>query len=313
MQNKYLYRIYRLRRLILTSLIALFVPWAIGWQLFGPSALLESPGASVGVAVICTSIILSLVLVYPRVWWETVTTAFVFGLGLMFLPVIEAIPELAPTANRGAVTAWLIFGVVFGNIFLWLGLNWLPGTLINVPLGLREWKSRIRYDMPADRAFQVLKTTPDSFDGKYKTGPVGNDGLFTVSSIINTINPDTWGPESEELLYKCKIEQEGENSQVISSYYTIEGEARVDVERLNVRAAGQGAICETCTVKSRRNIYEDLGFWLQDYGADHKYSRLERSEGRPSVALVDLPYITPLVGLARFFEQFNENPPGAQR
>ncbi|WP_420584330.1 hypothetical protein [Ruegeria sp.] len=298
-----------LRRLIFASLILLFLPWAIGLHLFGSSTLLEGTTAFVSVALSCVFVILALVLMYPRVWWETVTTALVFGVVLMFMPVLEMVPELAPVENREKVSVFVIFATLFGGFFLWLGLNWLPGILMEIPLGLREWRSRVHYDMPADQAFQVLKTSPDSDDGKYKTGPVGKDGLFTVSLSINSVNPDTWDPEAEDVLYKCKIEHEGPSQQVTSNFYMIEDEANVDVERLTVRASGQGAVCETQAIRSRRNLYEDLGFWLQDYGADHLYGRLLMSEGRPSVALVDLPYVSPLFGLARFFEQFNDDPP----
>ncbi|WP_170769393.1 hypothetical protein [Ruegeria lacuscaerulensis] len=310
MKNKYLHRVFRLRRLIFLSLFLLFVPWAVGTQVFGHSALLAGPKMQLVTALFGVFAIMLLVLIYPRVWWETVTTALVLGITLMLLPVIEMLPDLAPTQNQGKATAWTIIGTVLVSFFLWLGLNWLPSVFLHVPLGLREWKSRARYLIPAQRAFDILKTAPDSYSGKYKTGPVGDDGLFTVSMNMNTVNPDTWDPENMEMLYKCKIEQESGTSQVISTYYMVEGEANVDVELLTVRGEGQAAICETVTIRSRRNLYEDLGFWVQDFGADHLHARLDAAEDLSSIALVDLPYVSPLVGLARFFEQFNEDPPG---
>ncbi|WP_377188794.1 hypothetical protein [Ruegeria meonggei] len=265
--------------------------------------------ASASVALVGTLSILALVMIYPRVWWETLSTALILGLILMFLPLIETLPDFAPAQNQSMVVAWILFGTVFGSIFLWLGLNWLPDTVREIPYGLAQWTSRICYDMPADKAFQILKTTPDSDDGYYKVGPAGVDGVFSVSMTTNTVNPQTYEPEIEELHYKCRIEQEGEYSQIISVFFMVEDEANVDVERLSIQANGSAAICETRTVRSRRSYYEDLGFWLQDYGGDHLYGRLARTDGQGAAALNTLPYVSPLVGLARFFERFNDNPP----
>ena len=104
MKNKYLYRIFRLRRLILLSLFLLFVPWAVGVKLFGHSALLADPKTQIVTALCGVCAIMSLVLIYPRVWWETVTTALMLGMTLMLLPVIEMLPDLAPTQNQGKAT-----------------------------------------------------------------------------------------------------------------------------------------------------------------------------------------------------------------
>lgn len=309
MNNKYFYRIIRLRRLIIACLLAIFVQWSLGWWLFGPSALLQAPLIRAGAALFCITVIMSLVLTYPRVWWETLTTAIVLGLVLMLFPLFETLQATAPDHNRGQATAWLIFGVVFGGFFLWLGLNWLPSTFEKYSLGTKRMYSRIRTGIPPNEAFQILKSAPDSADDRTKSGPVGENGLFLVNTNVNTVNAETLEPEVEMLSYYCRIEQEDDLNQVISVYHEIDGEARVEVEYLSVRPAGRMTICEKRTVFDQANIHAEAGFWLTDFAGDHMYGQLMRAQGRESIALVDLPHTSPLVGLARFFEQFNDDPP----
>lgn len=308
MNNKYLYRIYRLRRLIIVSLIVLFAQWVIGWWLFGPSALLGDSLASGCVALICITVIMALVLTYPRVWWETLTVAIVLGFVLMVLPLLEALQSIAPEQNRETVAAWMIFGVAFGGFFFWLGLNWLPTMLEGFRFGTHRMYSRVRTDIPPDEAFQILKSTPDSYDDFAKSGPVGENGLFLVNCKTHSVNLETYEPEVEILSYYCRIEQESDCHQVISVYQDVDGDAQVDLEHLSVRRAGRKTVCETRTLFGQSNIHSEVGFWLTDYAGDHMYGRLMRAQGDKYVALIDLPYTSPLIGLARIFQPFDETP-----
>ncbi|WP_424830949.1 hypothetical protein [Ruegeria sp.] len=308
MQNKYLYRIYRLRRLIIVSLAVLFAQWCLGWWFFGSSVLLENPLAMTGVALACVLVIITLVITYPCVWWETLTAGLVIGFVLILLPLLEDLQAIAPDQNRVPATAILTLGIVFGGFFLWLGLNWLPVVLPRIPSGFKLIRSQVWTDLNPDEAFQILKSKPDSDDGFCKSGPIREDGLFLVNSKINTVNVETFDQEAEVLSYYCKVEQESNNHQVVSVFHKIDEEAQVDLEYLHVWRSGRKTVCETRVLFGRSDIYTEAGFWLKDYGSDHMYGQLMRAQGGNAVALIDLPYKSPLVGLARFFQQIDNSP-----
>ncbi|WP_171128924.1 MULTISPECIES: hypothetical protein [unclassified Ruegeria] len=250
-----------------------------------------------------------MVLIYPRVWVETISTAMVLGLVLMLLPVIEHLPDIASERSRGFAMIWTTLGTLLGALFLWLGLNWLPTLLIELPFGARQWRSSIRFEISAMDAMKALMASPNTDNGRTHYGPLESDGMFWACTRINSVDPVSHNSDVQELSYKCKIEQESESHQVITVVYKIDGEPMVDVEHTRVRQIGRQCLCETRTIKSRRNLFEDIGFWLQDYGGDHIYGRLARASGQDSIALVDVPYQSPLVGLARFFERFDNSHP----
>ncbi|WP_037307531.1 hypothetical protein [Ruegeria halocynthiae] len=302
MQNKYLYRIYRLRRLAATSLIILFTGWLAGEVLFGQAVLLSSTITQAVVTIACLTIAIGLIVVYPRVWWETVCAALVLGLLLMFLPLLETLPEYMPRDEGVMAVLWTLFIVVFGAIFLWLGLYLTMFVLFAIPSLTMRDKSRVSVPLSAEKAFEILRVKPDSDDGFHATGCVDADGFFTTSFEMNTFESGTYLPITEVMTVRTRIEEEGECFQLTMFGYEIEGDIRYDLQELKVEQEKGRSVCTTVTQKSESNLFESIGFWMQDFGSDHLLSHLMTTQGAKSVCIRDMPYRSPMYDLARYFE-----------
>ncbi len=301
MKNKYLYRIFRLRRLIVVSLALPFLGWFAGISLFGSADLIANPIIKAGVALACTTAILSLIMVYPRVWWDTICAATVLGLLLMFLPLLETLPAYMPRDQGVMAVLWTIFIVVFGGIFLWLGLYMSMFVLIAIPSRSIRDKSRVSVPLSADAAFEILKAKPDADDGFHATGPADADGFFTTSFEMNTFDPATYLPTTEIMTTRTRIQEQGACFQLIMYGYDIEGDIRYDLQELRVEQRKGRSLCSTITQKSESNLFESIGFWIEDFGSDHLLSHLRQSQGLDSVCIRDLPYRSPINDLARHF------------
>lgn len=306
MQNKYIYRIVRLRRLFVLSLCLVFACWLVGFWLFGASILLGSFGSAATVALLCSMIMIGMLLYYPSAWWENLCTALVLGMALMLLPVLEILPSMAPERNREMATITVVVVPVFGFFFLWLGLNWLPQILPTVPSRDFKHTARAVWDMPAEKAFELLKYKPNSDDGFYRTGDIGADGFFWYETCQHWFNADNYEPEVIAQTHRCKIElEEGlEQSGVVLGDV---GDRTISaVFLVSVQHSGDRSVCVIKEISTGLFLSEQLGFWLRDFGTDYLHSRIARLGNTTSLAIRDLPYRSPLVTLAKFFAQSDE-------
>ncbi len=211
------------------------VGWLAGWSLTESTSLADYFLQCVFVLATCAVVVLFLVFAYPRAWWETVCVSLLLGAVLAFLPVMEALVADAKSQSQNLKSILLIVGFLIGGLFLWLGLHLLQIPLLEIPFGAKFWTSRIRIDMPADKAFQILRLNPDSDNGFYRAGPADEEGVFSVFYVLNSVEPETFEPTVEEFAFKCKIQEEGESHQVTLNIYEIDGKTYIDTQYLSVR------------------------------------------------------------------------------
>ncbi|KIC42357.1 hypothetical protein RA27_03000 [Ruegeria sp. ANG-R] len=280
----------------------MFSGWLAGELLFGRADLLSNIIARTGVAAACLAITTGLVVVYPRVWWETVCAALVLGLLLMFLSPLETLPEYMSSDDGVMAMLWTLFIVIFGAIFLWLGLYLTMFVLFAIPSQFMRDKSRVSVPLSADETFEILRMKPDSDDGFSATGLADADGFFTTSFEINTFDPGTYLPATEVMTVRTRIVEEGECFQLIMSGCEIDGDIRYELQELNVEQKKGRSVCTTVTQKNESNLFESIGFWIQDFGSDHLLSHLMTAQGENSACIRDMPYRSPMYDLARYFE-----------
>lgn len=301
------YRICRLRRLIATCLAILILGFLSGYLLFGPVHLFDTPFIKTSTAVACVAVIFALVLIYPAVWWDTICAALTLGLFLMLLPLLERLPMMGSAQPTQMTMVWIVFGIAVAGIFIWLGLYMLLPLLVRIPAKNGQMSSQFSVSMDPDHAFELLKIKPDFDDGFHNSGSVQCDGFFPLSHKVNTFDPATFLPTRKVIPLKVRIEEESSNHQVATLLSEVDGEGHVDVWLLEVSRKRGRTICKTTTRMGAPGWYMNIGFWLQDFGSDHEYSRFLTAQGRTSYCIRDYAYRGLFTDIARLCNGTNSD------
>ena len=260
------YRLYRLRRLIAVTtlppaLVALAAfPGALGWLLAIASVLAMTAHA----------------IRFPNAWDDGIVAATTLSAAWILL------------AALGAVT---------GPVGFLLGVPFVAAALavlyIQLAVRLGEWMMRgevrpVRFKAsrrstlePADLA-PGITLWPGRADLRTQTGEADADGVFPVS--IGHRMPSLFAADDDfEVAFRARVDFSDERRHVVTvldetgapmsttchTFQPVRGGCRVTMEE-------DGA---PLTPLAR------LGFWLQDFGADHLTDEIDRAEGRSERAV----------------------------
>ena len=256
------YRLYRLRRLIA---VAVLPPVAVSLLVFaGPLGWLLAIVSVIGVTAHAVR--------FPTAWEETLVTSAVVSAGWILL------------AALGAVTGPVGFfvGVPFVTAvlaFLALSLTSRFATFLSMgpvaPLLVRASR-KSTLDPEMLRAGVTLY--PGRSDLRTEAGEADETGLFDVR--IGHRLPSLFAGDEDfsDIAFRARVEHADAQRHVV----TVLGEAGETLSKTchTFRATKSGAKVTMEEDGAAMPLGARLGFWLQDFGADHLTDEVDRAEGR---------------------------------
>lgn len=291
MQGANSYRLFRLRRLILVALLAPLAVWALILALKGPAAFALLPFAVLPV--------LLHVLRYPNAWMETLAVSGTMAILLALTATIG--PEVGLIGLAVRILGLLILGAI-----LLLALTGLITGLIGLgPARGSTTRASRRSSLPADVLFSAITLYPGRQDEKTTCGPADAEGMFEVLLHYDFDDP-LCGIAEEMVEDEPLVAVEGElGEEEATAAVPFDGTVRlwavvvhqsdgehhvvsVDPETRETSATITRVVPNrngTLVTLEERGVpmppgYR-LGFWLQDFIADHLTDEVDRAEGRP--------------------------------
>lgn len=309
------YRIYRLRRLLGVA-VALPVLVVAG------IAALKGPAAVV-LLVLAVGAPLAHVLRYPNAWMETLTVSLTVAVLLALAGTI-----IGPDLGLDGLALRLAGLVALGFVLLLALGAVLPMLLLGgTERPVQAWARR-RSRLTPEALKSAITLYPGRDDPRVTCSPADADGAFAVSIRHEMPARDPSAPATAEIrLFAQVLSSTPERHEVMS----VEDDGLSEVEAFDpdeefgdvLDDAGLGQETETETepaitvtrhsfVPLRRGTRVEvcergavmprglaLGFWLQDYMADHLTDEIDRAEGRRPRANRAAPHEQLIVGLAR--------------
>jgi hypothetical protein len=270
------YRLYRLRRLIIIALIALCGGLYLGVMLSDPPGLMAQPLALLLYSCLSMGTVIALVLRWPRAIHAPLFYGIGSGvLGLLYLwwePAIE--PD---------VTVQYYIAVTFLGSVVWVLLAPLFGVLVVIPLDLIRFKrmkmtSRMMMPFPPDRVFTAIRFGPDQSGPRVNTSAVAWDGFWEEHVTEIGPDPETGELHSFKMVSKVKLLEETSQSQT-ALVVMIKGlpqkakakpqTAQSYVIRSSVEVARNGSLVTRTTVVDKVNLGGLLVNWLGDFEQDY--------------------------------------------
>ncbi len=296
-----MYRLYRLRRLILVSAVPTLLAVLVVAAFKGPSALALLP--------IALGVPLAHLLRYPTAWTETIIVSLVTMAVLLLAGTIGAEVGLPGLALRIAGLA--LFGVVlFFVLTSRLSEALVAGPTVEHTSRARRWSS-----LPTDQLKAAITIYPGREDARVTCSAADEDGAFAVT--IRQPMESLCGEEGETLdiemfaqvltstedvhevmCVEASTAQEDLEAMFEEAGAELEDELRDAIEAYQAEAEDTPpAVCvsrHSFMPAKRGGTYVDVaetgaaltrgmrfGFWAQDYFADHLTDEVDRAEGRP--------------------------------
>lgn len=295
------YRLFRLRRLIaaailLPALVVLLIAAAKG-------------AAAFWLLPLAVGLPLAHALRYPTAWLETASVSLVVAALLALAGTIGPDVGLLGLALRIAglgVLGFVLFMVAVATVPMILGL----GEAKPVTAHARRWTK-----LSPQEAKARITLYPGRRDEKVTCGPRDEEGMFEIvihhrmadcteggdhafdvhlyATVLET------GPYHHEIM---SIEAQPEPEDIADRLEALDPETRASIEEAIAEARAQAEAAPERSVSVSRHQFTParggtlvevaergvamtagmrLGFWLQDYFADHLTDELDRAEGRP--------------------------------
>ena len=256
------YRLYRLRRLIAATTLP---PVAMALILF-PGPLGWCLGVVAGLAMVAHAVR------FPTAWEETIVVSAVLSAGWLLLAALGAV-----TGTVGFLLGLPFVIAALGVLFMQLSVRiWDVLALGEAkPLRFRCTRSS---SLPVDELRPRVTLWPGRSDLRTRAGAADDDGVFPVS--IGHRMPSLFCEDGEafDVAFHARVEASDDTRHMLTAMND-EGDVLSKTTH-SFRATKRG---------SRVTVEEEgapmptglrLGFWLQDFGADHLTDEVDRAEGR---------------------------------
>lgn len=297
-----LYRIHRLRRLIASSVLIVVLGAALSLVVAPGLSLFRDPINLFVLMLSWSLIVTASAIAFPSGWIDTLTASVAFALLLIATPYLQLVVIGAPSVPGGVseamaillvFLAWFMVWLLVMAVFIWAGQN--------LPMGKRQHRTRIRCDLPPDQVRRALCPLPGTELAGRICGPEDERGRFEVRFTKPGADRLRLAGTDPTQVYRYRIVQEDRLTRQSESVTLIDGApSRCEMfERLQPHEGG--TLYELVELHDRFNLLSAIGFWINDFGADHARTYLDAVSGRPSCAIFSRPQWSPLGALARLF------------
>ncbi len=300
--NHILYRLYRLRRLLVLCSLLPVIGLVSGATLSGSDWMVN--GMSPFWFLFATAAVLFLILVvYPASWIESLAMSLSMMTVLFIMPFLRTAPGLMMRPDPS--DRWFL--LVFSMAVLWVALSLALVMVIcafeRVGMGQTRVKSVIATDLTPEQALNALVLRPETTLGARSSGPVGQDGFFDVTIRFVMPEPPDFEPVEQEHMYRARIIQTDGNRQVTMCVLECEGRVSTSVIEHKFHGGEGKTICEITEVQDHLTLAGWVGYWLNDFGGDYLVAEMDAYAKRPTLAICRQPQITLLSQLARLVGQ----------
>ena len=289
-----LYRLYRLRRLLVVAAVPPLLVWLVIFALKGPAAWALLP-----FALLPTTLH---VLRYPNIWNETMAVSVTTVVVLALAGTISANVGIAGLALRVAGLGLLAFLVFMVAVAV------LPFKLMGGPESKRTYSARATSHLDVPTLKERITYYPGRKDERVECGPEREDGVFEITLKHRMVAFDCGmgqisaeDLEDDEELQDFVLPEPDENGEIpfdITMYAVVlqstedchdvvfieEGSKETTTTRHRFRAGRKGTHVELTETGAPMSTGMHFGFWVQDYMADHLTDEIARAEGRDSPA-----------------------------
>ena len=298
------YRIYRLRRLISTSVLTV-AAGAMLSLLVSPSAnLFSDPLNLFLLMLVWGGIVGSAAVAFPAGWIDTLTASVAFALLLLATPYLQLAIIGAPVVHGGisdtmAVLlmslAWFMVWLLVMAVFIWAGQT--------LPMGKRRHHTRFFSDLPPDQVRHALCPLPDTQVAGRVCGPEGPDGFFPVQYQTNGTGLQSFEITKQANSYRYRVLHEDRLTRQSEALLDVDGQkSRAEIfERLEPKDGG--TVYHLVELHDHFNLLTAIGFWINDFGADHALAYLDAASDRSSLAIFKQSPQAPMSALARLFKR----------
>lgn len=282
-----LYRFYRLRRLIALSLVLPILAVLAVAAFKGPASFI--------LLTLAIGLPLAHVLRYPNAWTETLTVSLLTAILLALAGTIGPDIGLLGLGLR-------LLGLALLGAVLFFVLNGpVTALLMSGPVVEMNARARRRTRLSPAEAKAGITLYPGRKDAKVDCGEPDEDGAFPVT--IHHKMPALCGPEETlDVLVYAQIVESGDMVHEVMSVdagplddeLTAPDETgepadeetppAITVTRHVFTPTKRGTLVDVTEKGGALTRGQALGFWLQDYFADHLTDELDRAEGRPARA-----------------------------
>lgn len=297
------YRLYRLRRLIATSVLIVVTGAAMSLLVAPELSLFNEPRNLLALMLAWTGIVAISAVAFPSCWIDTLTASIAFALLLISTPYLQLAIIGAPALDSGIseamavlliFLAWFLVWLLVMAVFIWSGQA--------LPMGRRRHRTRIVTDLPPDQVRKALCPLPETSLAGRICGPENEKGIFEVrftSPGADRLRLSGFDPDQ---VHRYRILQEDRVTRQSESITTHDGRKsrREMFERLEPREDG-GTVYELVELHDQFNLLSTIGFWINDFGADHARTYLDAVRGRKTYAIFSRPHRMPFAALSRFF------------
>lgn len=302
-----LYRVYRLRRLIACSVLIVVAGAALS-LLVAPSLSLFREPLNLLLLMLCwTGIVSVSAVAFPSGWIDTLTASIAFAILLIATPYLQLAITGAPNVEGGVsetmavllvFLAWFMVWLLVMAVFIWAGQT--------LPMGRWRHRTRILSDLPPDQVRSALCPLPDTELAGRICGSEDAQGFFPVRFTTPGADRTRLSGCNPDQVHRFRILQEDRLTRQSESITVQEGrKTRCEMfERLEPKEGG--TLYELVEVHNQFNLLSAIGFWINDFGADHARTYLDAISGRASYAIFSRPQRSPIGALSRLFTRADQ-------
>ena len=299
-----IYRLYRLRRLIACSVLIVVLGAAMSLIVAPGLSLFRDPANLFVLMLSWTVIVSASAVAFPSGWIDTLTASIAFAVLLVATPYLQLAIVSAPEVAGGVSETMAILLVFLAWFLVWL---LVMAVFISagqaMPMGKRRHRTRILTDMPPDQVRRALCPLPDTELAGRICGPENDKGIFEVRFTTPGADRLRLTGFDPDQVHRYRILQEDRLTRQSVSITTHDGrKSRCEMfERLEPKAGG--TLYELVEVHDQFNLLSAIGFWINDFGADHARTYLDAVRGRASCAIFSRQQWSPLGALSRLFSR----------
>ncbi|MGI3185788.1 SRPBCC family protein [Nioella aestuarii] len=298
------YRIYRLRRLISVSVLVVVLGAVLSLAISPDFNLFRDPLNLFLLMLVWGGIVSSAAVAFPAGWIDVLTASVAFALLLLATPYLQLAVMGAPIVEGGISDhmaillmslAWFMVWLLVMALFIYAGQN--------LPMGKRKHHTRVFCPAPPDRVRRALCPLPDTTVAGRICGPEEPSGFFPVRYETAAPNGDSFAIARQAHSYRYRILHEDRLTRQSEATVRLEGrQSRSEIfERLE---PVEGGTLYTLVEKHDHfNLLSAIGFWINDFGADHALAYLDEAEGHPSLAIFNQRQRSPISIVSRLFKK----------
>lgn len=298
------YRMYRLRRLISVSVLVVVMGAALSLAISPTNNLFHEPSNLFLLMLVWGGIVSASAVAFPGGWIDTLTASIAFALLLLATPYLQLAVMGAPVVNGGISDhmaillmslAWFMVWLLVMAMFIWAGQN--------LPMGKRTHHTRVFCPAPPDRVRRALCPLPNTTVTGRICGEEGPDGFFPVRYDATAPTGESFAIARQSHSYRYRILHEDRLTRQSEAIVRLDGrKSRSEIfERLE--PVDGGTLYHLVEMHDHFNLLTAIGFWINDFGADHALAYLDAAEGHPSLAIFNQCHRSPVSALSRLFKK----------